>query len=365
MAVKFLHTADWQIGMNARHTGAASPKVREARFRAAERLAEIAREQQVAFAILAGDTFEHHAVALVEVERTAEILGRFPCPVYVLPGNHDPLEAGSVWERPVWRAFNNIHILRESSPLDIGEAVLFPCPLRSRWSADDPTAWIPAGTDADRIRIGIAHGTVEGVPAADRAHPIPAEAAWARRLDYLALGDWHSLQVFGDEQRGFRMAYSGTPEPTGFGERASGRALIVEIDAPGAPPRLQEVETAQLVWRRIEREIRQPGELRAVREETERLAGPNVLLELKLQGTLAPEDEAALDALVGLAGQFLLLRIEHSELLPCLRIEDLPEGLLKEAAQRLEQKTHEAGDAASVARLALRTLLRLARGAGA
>jgi len=364
MAVRFLHTADWQIGMNARHTGAASPRVREARFRTAERLAEIARQQQVDFAVLAGDTFEHHAVALAEVERTADILGRFPCPVLVLPGNHDPLEAGSVWERPVWKAFNNIRILGEACPLEMGEAVLFPCPLRSRWSADDPTAWIPAGSGAGRIRIGIAHGTVEGVPAADRAHPVPADAAWARRLDYLALGDWHSLQVFGDAQRGFRMAYSGTPEPTSFGEKASGRALIVEIDAPGAPPRLHEVETAQLVWRRIEREIRQPGELRAVREETERLAGPNVLLEVKLKGALAPEDEAVLDSLGGLAGQFLLFRIEHSELLPCLRLEDLPEGPLKEAAQRLEQKTKEA-ETASAARLALRTLLRLARGAGA
>lgn len=362
--LKFLHTADWQIGMNARHTGAASPKVREARFRAAERLAQIALDEEVNFAILAGDTFEHHAVALAEVERTADILGRFPCPVFVLPGNHDPLEAGSVWERPVWKAFNNIHILREASPLEIGEAMLFPCPLRSRWSGGDPTAWIPAGTDANRIRIGIAHGTLEGLPSADRAHPIPADAAWARRLDYLALGDWHSLRIFGDEQRGRRMAYSGTPEPTAFGERDSGQALIVEIDEPGAPPRLRPVRSASLEWKQLERDILQPGELHRVRQEVERLAGPNVLLELKLKGVLAPEDEAVLDQLRDLAGQFLLLRLEDAELVPCLKIEELPEGPVKGAARRLEEMARTGGEPAA-ARLALRTLLQLARRAGA
>ncbi|MGQ9918906.1 MAG: metallophosphoesterase [Bryobacteraceae bacterium] len=269
MPVKFLHTADWQIGMNACHTGAASPRVREARFRAAERLARIAEQEKVDFAILAGDTFENHAVSLNEVERTADILGRIPCRVYVLPGNHDPVEAGSIWERPVWRAYQNIFILERAEPYQYGDTVIFPCPLRSRWSADDPTAWIPAGSYDGSFRIGIAHGTLEGLPAAGRAHPIPADAAWTRRLHYLALGDWHSLRIFGDDQRGFRMAYSGTPEPTRFGEDASGRALIVEIDSPGALPRLREIQVASLVWKQIEREILEPGALARLRQEVE------------------------------------------------------------------------------------------------
>lgn len=364
MPVKFLHTADWQIGMNARHTGAASPRVREARFRAAERLAQIAGEEQVDFAILAGDTFENHAVPLHEVERAAAILGRFPCVVYVLPGNHDPVEAGSIWERPVWREHQNVFILERAEPDFYGEVVVFPCPLRSRWSADDPTAWIPAGGYEGSFRIGIAHGTLEGLPSADRAHPIPADAAWARHLDYLALGDWHSLRIFGDGQCGCRMAYCGTPEPTGFGEDASGRALIVEIDSPGAPPRLREVQVASLDWKRIEREILEPGALARLRQEVEAVSGENVLLELKLRGALLPEDEAVLDALGSLAERFLLLRIDASELLPCLALDDLAEGPVKEAARRLEEKTRAGGEA-QAARLALRTLLRLAKGAGA
>jgi len=362
--LKFLHTSDWQIGMNARHTGAASPKVREARFRAAERLAQIAVEEEVNFAILAGDTFENHAVSLDEVERAAEILAGFRCVVYVLPGNHDPVEAGSIWERPLWREHQNVFILDRAEPDTIGETVVLPCPLHSRWSSGDPTAWIPAGGYRGCFRIGIAHGTLEGLPSADRAHPIPADAAWARRLDYLALGDWHSLRIFGDEQRGRRMAYSGTPEPTAFGEHGSGQALIVEIDEPGAPPRLRPVHTASLEWKQLERDILQPGELQRVRQEVERLAGPNVLLELKLKGVLAPEDEAVLDQLRDLAGQFLLLRLEDAELLPCLKIEELPEGPVKGAARRLEEMARAGGETAE-ARLALRTLLRLARGAGA
>lgn len=74
MPVKFLHTADGQIGMNARHTGAASALLRDARFLAAEKLLQIVSREEFDFATLAGDTFENHAVSLEDVDRTAEIL---------------------------------------------------------------------------------------------------------------------------------------------------------------------------------------------------------------------------------------------------------------------------------------------------
>lgn len=366
MGVRFLHTADWQIGMRAARTAAAAAQVREARFETARRLAEIAAAERCDFALLAGDTFENSAVSLADIERVARILSSFPCPVFVLPGNHDPAGPGSVWERPAWHEAGNVTILDRRLPLEAGEAVLFPCPLASRWSGDDPTAWIPAGTHTDRIRIGVAHGTLDGVPAADRAHPIPADAAWQRRLDYLALGDWHSQRIYGDPERGHRMAYSGTPEPTAFGEDASGRALIVEIDAPRALPRLRPVETATLLWRQLEREILQPGDLAQVRRDMEALGGPNVLLRLKLHGTLPADDAPLLDGIRELARQFLYFELDDGGLVPVLDLEldRLSDPILREALARLNRQAREAPQAAE-ARLAALTLLRLAKGAGA
>lgn len=366
MGVRFLHTADWQIGMRAARTAAAAPRVREARFDTARRLAGLAATERCDFVLLAGDTFENSAVSLADVERVAGILSSFPCPVFVLPGNHDPAGPGSVWERPAWCKAGNVTILDRPEPVEAGEAVLFPCPLTARWSGSDPTGWIPSGTHTDRIRVGVAHGALDSVPTADRAHPIPEDAAWLRRLDYLALGDWHSQRIYGDTERGHRMAYSGTPEPTAFGEDASGRALIVEIDAPRALPRLRPVETATLLWRQLEREILQPGDLAQVRRDMEALRGPHVLLRLKLHGTLPAEDAAMLDGIRELAHQFLYFELDDSELVPVLDLElaRVSDPILREALARLDRQARE-GPQAAEARLAALTLLRLAKGAGA
>lgn len=39
--MKFLHTADWQLGMKAAHVGEVGARVREERFLAARRVVEI------------------------------------------------------------------------------------------------------------------------------------------------------------------------------------------------------------------------------------------------------------------------------------------------------------------------------------
>src|SRR6202012_2484630 len=61
--------------------------------------------------------------------------------------------------------------------------------------------------------------------------------------DYLALGDWHGTLSFDP-----RVWYSGAPEATRFKEKRPGNALVVEIDAPGAVPRVEEIAVARTLW---------------------------------------------------------------------------------------------------------------------
>ena len=63
--MKFLHTADWQIGMRAAHVGAAGVPVREARLEAARRVIETGREAGAEFVVVCGDTFEDNGVRCV------------------------------------------------------------------------------------------------------------------------------------------------------------------------------------------------------------------------------------------------------------------------------------------------------------
>ena len=59
--MRFLHTADWQIGMKAVQVGKVGARVREARLLAINKVAEIARSHSVEFVLIAGDTFEASA----------------------------------------------------------------------------------------------------------------------------------------------------------------------------------------------------------------------------------------------------------------------------------------------------------------
>jgi hypothetical protein len=71
--MRFLHTADWQIGMKALHVGEAGARVREERLAAARRVVEATRDAGADFTLVAGDTFEDSGVDRVLVQRAVDI----------------------------------------------------------------------------------------------------------------------------------------------------------------------------------------------------------------------------------------------------------------------------------------------------
>jgi DNA repair exonuclease SbcCD nuclease subunit len=73
--MKFLHTADWQLGMKAVQVGGAGERVRAERLKTAEQIIRLAREQAVDFILLAGDIFEDNAVERVLIQQAADLLG--------------------------------------------------------------------------------------------------------------------------------------------------------------------------------------------------------------------------------------------------------------------------------------------------
>lgn len=342
--MKFLHTADWQIGMRAAHVGEAGVRVREERLAAARRVIETARSEGAQFIVLAGDTFEDNGVDRVLVQKIADILAGFGGPVYVIPGNHDPLVPGSVWEHPVWVSAGNIRVLREERPVEVPCGLLYPCPPRAKRSGRDPTAWI-AASEARGIRIGVAHGTVEGVHQEEPDYPIAREAAARGGLDYLALGHWHSTTTYVAPDGAVRMAYPGTHEVTKFGERDSGNALIVEIPVAGAPPVVTSVRTGGLSWIVVEEELRAPGDLSRVRERIEGIQSPaSTLVDLRIGGLLSARDRDEMARLGEiLASRFLFRRVEASRLRPPPDdqgwVDGLPAGVLREAGARLQELT--------------------------
>lgn len=292
---RFLHTADWQLGMEVRSAGPAADRVRAARLEALEALLTLAAEREAAAVLAAGDQFEHNQVDPALVERAAGLLrDKAPCPVYLIPGNHDPYSRDSVYRRPLWKTLQpKVRVLAEPTPTPLADGVtLYPCPLARKSGFDDPTRWIPPREAGDDLRIGLAHGSLDlGEQIAGEGFPIPPDAAERRELDYLALGHWHGRLACPDAPDA-RTWYPGTHEPTDFGQRRGGSALLVTLDEPGAPPTVEPVATGVLTWRTetVDLGIEPLGELIARLRNDEQ--ADRTLLRLSLRGR-APADYPA------------------------------------------------------------------------
>lgn len=251
---RFLHTSDWQLGMDRWFLGEeAGPRYREARLAAVERLLEVARDRRCAAVVVAGDVFDDNLVDPVTWRRTVDILRRSPVPVFLLPGNHDPYDAASVYRS---REFDDLApgvvVLNDSRPRSVPgtaegvpPAEIIGAPLLSKYMSTDPVAAALAGvtgtTGGRPVRVLVGHGATESRTSGDDPAVIDVDAA-ARAcrdgvVDMVALGDTHSVTPLHPDGT---VWYSGSPEVTDFreedggGEARSGYALVVDVTPAAA-----------------------------------------------------------------------------------------------------------------------------------
>ena len=70
-----------------------------------------AREIEADVVLLAGDTFDNHMVSAATVKRAGQVLADAGVPVVLLPGNHDPVTAESVYARGGYAEISALRIL--------------------------------------------------------------------------------------------------------------------------------------------------------------------------------------------------------------------------------------------------------------
>ena len=287
MSFVFLHSADWQVG---KVFGALPREVAgalaEARLAAIDRLAAAAITGAARHVLVAGDAFDNDTLSPKAVRQALARIGRHGgLTWHLLPGNHDAHRAGGLWERLLAdEPPANLRTYLTPQPIEIeGGVWLLPAPLFGRATGSDPTAHFDSiATPSGALRIGLAHGSVRGFGASGEASVnIAANRAASARLDYLALGDWH-----GAKRIDARTWYAGTPEPDRYLDNEPGHALVVRIEAPGAPPTVEKIGTAQFVWLRYELDFRQPGDFDRLDKLIAGAAArpSDVLLQLELSG---------------------------------------------------------------------------------
>lgn len=308
----FLHTSDWQLGMTRHYLSPRQDDDPQARFTAdrietIRRMGDVVREHDCSFVVVAGDVFETQNVSSMVIARACEAMASLRVPVHLLPGNHDSLEPGCIWddEEFLRHCPDNVQVLRDSSPIRVTDgsgqvlAEIVAAPLTTRHPTTDPLAEVVAGlgpTDVPRVLVG--HGQLAGLSGDTREALIDPEpldrAVRDGLLRYVALGDRHIAWPPDDPHAAVR--YSGTHETTGFREPGRGTAVVVDL---GEPVCATTVEVGTWLHARVSRSMAGGDDLDALAEELDSFdRRDRTIVRYDLHGQLTVPQKARLDDLL-------------------------------------------------------------------
>lgn len=308
--MKFIATSDWQLGMTAHYlSDEARPRFHQARLDAVARIGPLAAKHEAQFVAVAGDIFETNQLDRAIIQRTFDALQQIDVPVLLLPGNHDPLDAASIYDSAVFHEYQPEHVtvLRNSEPLQVLPGVeVVGVPWYSKHPTVDQVAQVcgqmaPRPTDTRRVLI--AHGAVSGLAgSADITKPdlidLPGlqHAIDSDLIDFVVLGDRHSML-----QVAPRIWYPGSPEVTSRREEHPGNVLLVDLDAPSLS--VTPLSVGRWQFQNVHAAV---NSLADVRQLSQRLNDwphkSTSALWLALEGTLSTAEKAELDRVLADAG---------------------------------------------------------------
>jgi DNA repair exonuclease SbcCD nuclease subunit len=190
---------------------------------------DVARAIGADMVLLTGDVFEHNRLNATILERTRAVLGAARMPVVMLPGNHDPLMHGSVWDRGRLSSIENVHVLGEET--DIAAFPELDMDIWGRAHKDyneiNPLEGAPPRSARRHIVAGHGHFAEHRMP---EGKPGPGwlftpEDIEATGADYVALGHWNRMVRVGTGN--VPAWYSGSPD-------YAGTVNVVRLGSSGA-----------------------------------------------------------------------------------------------------------------------------------
>jgi len=287
--VKFIHTADWQIGMTFKgFKEKARIMMEDDRLEVIEAIGEYARnpKNEIDFVLVCGDMFDTPRVAESLIKKTFKKIERISKPVYVLAGNHEWHGTEFIFKSKYFldNKPENLHVLEAGSNMVEGVSMvdIVGAPLEGKTDEKDLVAQqIAHCAPTNAIRILAGHGSIDAIMlAGDRKDQISLaviETALANgQIHYVAMGDRHSTTKVGDTGA---VWYSGAPEPTSFTEDDQRNILVVEI-TPGVKPIVEKVEVGQWEFIRLgtkfsQHQIRTPDDLNAIEKLVDKITKPS------------------------------------------------------------------------------------------
>ncbi len=233
--LRLLHTSDVHLGAYDRVDNERNQKRRAMVEEMFSRVIDVGLRERVDFMVIAGDFVDNAGVRDDTLRFAAEQVARLEAPVVLVPGNHDHVGPGSVYDRTdLTVVAQNLRIMRspegETMRLEGLEVEIWG---RSHTELDPdfaPIEGAPMRGDAP-WHIGVGHGhyihdqaLMTGNFHIYREHIEPLDH------DYVALGHWEvQARVAGGN---VVAAYSGAPEGLAGVKRR--RVLVADLERGGS-----------------------------------------------------------------------------------------------------------------------------------
>ena len=306
-SVKFIHSSDWQLGMmRAFLSPEATSRFSQARVDAITTLGELAKQHEAQFIIVAGDVFESNQLSRQTLGRAVDALESLPVPIFLLPGNHDPLDAASIFSTKEFVGIaEHIIVLRDMDPVAVpgvpGVEVVG-APWRTKHPNSDLCRDLADSLESanDIIRIAVAHGQVDTLsPDPSRPEVInlanAEQAIQDNKFHYLGLGDRHSVTKIGNTGR---VHYSGAPVATAFDEANPNKAMLVELERDG-DCRVEPLEVGAWTFIAEERAMNGPEDLAVFEKWLNEIPNKErTAIKVGFQGSINLATAAALDEIM-------------------------------------------------------------------
>lgn len=219
--IKILHSADWHLDSPLQMDAS----LREELSKIPEKVVSLCKEQNCHILLLSGDLFDGEASS-DSVQQLKRLFAQLEVPVFITPGNHDYVGAGSPWLTEAWP--ENVHIFTKNAIESVALPALDCRVYGAGFTSMDCDALLEGFTaqQEEKYAIGIFHGDPTQVTSP--YCPITTAQVQNSNLDYLALGHIHKGGSF---QVGKTLcAWPGCPMGRGYDEEGEKGVLIATLD---------------------------------------------------------------------------------------------------------------------------------------
>ncbi len=330
MSIKILHFADVHLDISFAGMGfpvEVARQYRQSLRDAVKRLIDLALKEAVSAVTVGGDLYEQERFTADTGNFLAEQFARLgDIPVFLAPGNHDPLVPDSLYRQIKWPENVTVFQHPKLEPIPLSEEVVL-------WGLAHPSpSWREKPLKKfkvpdNRIHILLLHGSdMSNVPSNKVTHaPFFPDEIKQAGFAFALLGHYHQGRLTPEENP--ILAYPGSPEPLAFCESGLHGAVLLEIESGAVSARHISTRTYRSVQKKINVSelTHRDAILAKIHDELQESAGPNILARVTLEGTRHPDVAWNMAALrENLPKNFLYVFLEDHTL-PAFPLNELKE----------------------------------------